>query len=234
MERASGWHATSEHEATAIRELGFSQPICISPNGVTLPTPIQIEKAKQFWQAKVPSLNERRVALFYGRFHEKKRPLECIDIWRQENPKGWVLLMVGIPEQYTIEELRGYVRDQQAQDDILVFNGEGCPSPCAAADLFLFPSHSENFGMVVAEALAHGVPPIVAQGSPWAKLNELNTGWFVEWQNFPKTLSKVCRLPDSERRNRGAAGIRWMREEFNWEAAAEKLTSFYRTLPASS
>src|SRR2546430_12699827 len=54
---------------------------------------------------------------------------------------------------------------------VQAFDGTGVPPPYAVASLFLLPSHSENFGLVIAEAMAHGVPPLVTDTTPKKTLN---------------------------------------------------------------
>ena len=50
---------------------------------------------------------------------------------------------------------------------------------CARADLFALPTYSENFGIVVAEALWAGVPVITIKGTPWQELEERKCGWWM-------------------------------------------------------
>ncbi|UCS95683.1 glycosyltransferase [Echinicola marina] len=45
------------------------------------------------------------------------------------------------------------------------------------ADLFVLPTYSENFGILLAEALACGVPVITTKGTPWEDLSIYGAGW---------------------------------------------------------
>ena len=110
-----GWHATSEEEAADIRTLGFKQPVCVAPNGVTAPSvPTRVRDA-EYWLKACPAVGTRPVALFYSRFHRKKRVLELIDLWIERAPREWLLLLVGIPQVFH----RGFVGAQAIGGDCL-------------------------------------------------------------------------------------------------------------------
>jgi len=227
---AAGWHATSEAEAKEIRSRGFTQPVCVAPNGVAAPEPAAVEAAAEHWRAACPAVAERPVALFYSRFHRKKRVLELIDLWLERAPRDWLLLLAGIPQDYTPETLDDYIGRYGGAGRVEVFSGSGRPPPYAVASLFLLPSHNENFGMVIGEALAHGLPVLVTDGTPWAAVNAVGAGWCVPWPDFGPALQAAAAEGPERLRQRGAAGRDWVLREFAWERPARTLAAFYRTL----
>jgi len=228
----SGWHATSEQEADEIRALGFSQPICVAPNGVNVPSAGEIAESAQHWRKTLGAGEQRPIALFYSRFHHKKRVLELIDLWLEQAPPNWLLLLAGIPEEYAPEMLDNYVRNGIGAGRVAVFSGAGRPPPYGAASLFLLPSHNENFGMAIAEALAHGVPALVTDTTPWAALNENGGGWCVPWAHYPAALRNALAEDPERLRQRGAGAREWVRREYSWDHPARILTEFYGRLRA--
>ncbi|MDP2136899.1 MAG: glycosyltransferase, partial [Candidatus Didemnitutus sp.] len=177
-----------------------------------------------------PALGQRPVALFFSRLHRKKRLRELIDLWIAEPRGNWMLLIVGLPEDYTVAEINHWIGAAGAESSIAVFDGTGRPSPFAAASLFLLPSHSENFGLVIAEALAAGVPALVTDSTPWQGLPAHDAGWCVSWKEYPATLRAALATEATMLRQMGAKGRAWMASDFTWEKSARILTEFYREL----
>ena len=228
--QAQGWHATSAAEADDIRRRGFAQPVCVAPNGVEVPSAEELTRAHEAWTQLCPAVAERPVAVFYSRFHRKKRLLELIDLWIDTAPKEWLLLVVGIPQEYTVESLTAYVQRHSSREQIAVFDGSDRPPPYGVASLFLLPSHSENFGMVVAEAMAWGVPVLVTDSTPWAELSEQNAGWCVPWENYGSALRQAIAESSDRLEQRGARARDWVLARYSWEQAARPLAEFYDRL----
>jgi glycosyltransferase involved in cell wall biosynthesis len=176
LEAGTGWHVTSDTEVQAIRSLGFAQPICVAPNSVNLPKPEELESAQDYWIKLKPSVSDHRVALFYSRFHSKKRVVECIELWSKIAPRDWILLLVGIPDEFTLRELDARVVQKGMTKSIKVHDGSLHPAPYSVSEIFLLPTHSENFGMVIAESLASEVPALVTDGTPWLELADREAG----------------------------------------------------------
>jgi len=227
---ASGWHATSPAEADDIRALGFRQPVCVSPNGVELPTAAGLAAARAVWHGICPAAKSRPVALFYSRFHRKKRLRELIDLWLAASRGDWLLLIVGVAEDYTAAQLAAEVAAAGATDRIAVFDGADRPPPYAVASLFVLPSHSENFGLVIAEALAAGVPALVTDTTPWAGLTANGCGWCGPWSDYGAALATTIATPAEELAAMGRRGREWMARDYSWACAAGLLNEFYRHL----
>lgn len=227
---ANGWHATSNEEADEIRRCGFAQPICVAPNGVDRPQPRDVEAANVAWRRRVPAADTRPVALFYGRLHAKKRVLELIALWSATALADWLLLIVGVPEQYSIAELRARVAAAGAEGRIEVHDGLDQPPPYPIATLFLLPSHNENFGLAIAEAMAHGVPVAVTDSTPWRAINRDELGWCVAWEEFGETVRRATAEGTEHLRARGTRARDWVLREMSWSRSAQQLAEFYVAL----
>ena len=230
LAQAAGWHATSPEEAADIRALGYQQPVCVSPNGVAVPEDTELAAARAAWWQLCPATRHRPVALFYSRLHRKKRVRELIDLWLA-GPRGeWLLVIAGLPEDYTAAGLGAEVAARGAADRIAVFDSAGHPPPYAIASLFVLPSHSENFGLVIAEALAAGVPALVTDTTPWSALPAQGCGWCVPWGKFGATLATALDTTPDDRQAMGRLGVAWAQRDFSWTRGAALLHEFYQHL----
>ncbi len=230
LSEAAGWHATSEEEAADIRALGFSQPICVAPNGIALPSAAKRQAARDYWIKACPETAVRPTAVFYSRFHRKKRVLELIDVWLEQAPPEWLLLVVGIPEEYTVDHLSDYVLRNSGLGRVRVYDGLGCPAPYAVASLFVLPTHSENFGLSIAEAMAAGVPVLVTDGAPWGRINGEGIGWCVPWGDYGAALRAATAEGAARLQDRGTRAREWIEREYSWDPPARRLRDFYHRL----
>ena len=99
----------------------------------------------------------------------------------------------------------------------------------SSADLYVLPSHTENFAVTVAESLACRTPVIASQGTPWSQLSENGAGWWIPIGVEPlaEQLKHSMSLTDSERQGMGEQGRQWMHRDYNWNAIGCKMKVAY-------
>ncbi len=94
-----------------------------------------------------------------------------------------------------------------------------------AADALVLPTHSENFGFAVAEALVVGTPAITTKGAPWEGLEAHGCGWWtdVNAASLRAALADCASRARVELAEMGARGRAWMLSDFTWRACAERV-----------
>ncbi len=218
---ATALHATAPSEAQALRSAGLSAPIAVIPNGVHVPA----ETVRQRRES-----GPHR-ALFLSRVHPKKGLPLLLDAWAEVRPAGWELTIAGPDEG-------GHQAQLEAQAARLGLDEVSFRGPVGndakwdlyrSADLFVLPTYSENFGVVVAEALAAGVPVLTTTGAPWAELETHRAGWWVE--PAPRPLADALRAStestDGERAAMGARGRALVERAYGWDGIAAQMAQVY-------
>ena len=65
-------------------------------------------------------------------------------------------------------------------------------------DAFVFPTNSENFGHVIAEALIVGCPVIISDQTPWNEINSFNAGWAIPLNDKKRFINAIQAIVDSD------------------------------------
>jgi glycosyltransferase involved in cell wall biosynthesis len=108
-------------------------------------------------------------------------------------------------------------------------DGEAKSLAFQTSDVCVVPSYTENFCMVVAEALAHGIPVIASHGTPWADVEKNRCGLWVD--NSPESLAHaITHIRSMELPEMGARGRDWMMSDFSWDSVAKKMMGVYQSL----
>ena len=222
--QASLFHATAPAEVDDLRALGMTQPIAVVPNGVEIPDALPTGQS-----------TDGKRALFLSRIHPKKGLPTLLDAWADLRPDGWTLELVGPSENGHRAELEGQAAELGLDGDV-VFSG---PVPdadkwhkYAAADLFVLPTHSENFGIVVAEALAAEVPVLTTTGTPWQELEAHECGWWVDTNPdaIRDALATALRQSDATRTAMGRRGRDLVQSTYTWRAVGQRMRRAYEWL----
>jgi glycosyltransferase involved in cell wall biosynthesis len=224
VRRAACIHATSEHEYEAVRAFGLGNPVAIVPNGIDVP---EGEKAS------VAAQPHDRIVLTLGRIHPKKGLPGLLRAWARVETAhpAWRLRIVGPDEAGHELELRRIVaglglRRVSIEGPIY---GDAKIEAYRAADLFVLPTFTENFGITAAEALAAGTPVIATKGAPWQGLGAQGCGWWIDHGEdaLAATLTEVMALPRDVLQAMGTKGRDWMKRDFSWDSVAAQMRGVY-------
>lgn len=221
IKKAEFLHATAISEYNNIQELGYKQPMFIIPNGINVS---EIKLAKDVYGT--------RKAVFLSRIHPKKGIELLLEAWKGLETDQWLLEIAGDGEESYIDKLKSDANSMTnvsfvgPQYDHLKWDF------IKSADVFILPTYSENFGIVVAEALASGVPVITTQNTPWEELETKDCGWWIELTqlNLQNTLKKAMNLSKEELKIKGANGIRLVKEKYDIKLVSQNMKELYEKL----
>jgi glycosyltransferase involved in cell wall biosynthesis len=177
--------------------------------------------------------------LILGRIHPKKGIDAFIDVFLDvcsaPDMDRWKLVIAGDGEAEHVAALKRLIAEPDCHTRV-VFRGWLAGADKAAAlrgaSLLALPSRQENFGIVVAEALACGTPVLIStEVNLAAEVVEANAGWVTSLDTIAlhQTLQQALRDP-CELRSRGQAGRELARRQFAWPSVAAQLTSLYRDI----
>jgi glycosyltransferase involved in cell wall biosynthesis len=151
---------------------------------------------REGFHARFPGLREKRLLLFMGRLHVKKGCDLLLDAFAKIAPADSTLyLVMAGPDQTGWQAaLQERARTRGIGERVTwtgMLGGDLKWGALRAAEAFVLPSHQENFGLAVAEALACGVPVLISDKvNIWREIVEDGAG-FVEADTSAGTTSLV-------------------------------------------
>lgn len=226
LQTAAALQVTAGAEADDVRRLGLRQPVAVIPHGVDGPPPGALCERSE---------SRKRTALFLSRIHPKKGLPDLVAAWASVRPAGWRLVVAGPDDGGHRAEVERQVR-AAGLDDVVSFpgpvNDEEKWALYGAADLFVLPTLSENFGIVVAEALAAGVPVLTTHEAPWRALVDHRCGWWVETgaESVAAALREATSAPPDALRAMGERGRSYVQAELSWARSARDHLALYQWL----
>jgi glycosyltransferase involved in cell wall biosynthesis len=214
-------HFTSESEAhESLNRFPAARSVVI-PNGLEIPDPIDHKNAAEALRL-----------IYIGRLHPKKgieNLLTACSMLNGNLGRSASLTIAGSGDEGYAQTLNARIEELGLSDRVRMIGNvedDARRKLFASADILVAPSFTENFGMVVAEALAHEVPVIASKGTPWRRVGEKNAGLWVD--NSPESLAvAIERMSRMPLREMGARGREWMKQEFSSRVIAQRMMEVY-------
>lgn len=222
LRRAAFVHYTSEAEKLSTEgRMGLN-------HGKVIALGIETSTATNNLAEHLPELAGGPYVLVLSRLHPKKGLDVLIDAFQSLETQHWSLVIAGDGPSEYVSRLKNKV-----EGDRILFTGwlegERKEAVLSGASLLVLPSHQENFGLCVMEALAHSVPVLVSPSVNLAtEIAANNAGWIATIDKDALAAKLAEALRDKEElARRGRAG-RQLSQKYSWENAARDLVTCYR------
>lgn len=224
VQRADCVQATAESERDNLLKLGYNSNIKVVRLGIDA----ESIEMKRSWK-------KSRQILFLSRVHVKKGInflVEAADVLRNEL-QGYKILVAGEGDADYVEAMKRMICDRGLQDIVQLIGGVYGDEKWRlfqTSDFFVLPTHSENFGLAIAESLASGTPVITTVGTPWSDLNSSEAGAWIEIGTEPlvETLRRFLSLSEDELETMGRNGRKLIETKYSAHVMAEQMMEVYK------
>lgn len=218
--------ATAESERDNLLKLGYNSNIKVVRLGIDA----ESIEMKRSWK-------KSRQILFLSRVHVKKGInflVEAADVLRNEL-QGYKILVAGEGDADYVEAMKRMICDRGLQDIVKLIGGVYGDEKWRlfqTSDFFVLPTHSENFGLAIAESLASGTPVITTVGTPWSDLNGSEAGAWIEIGTEPlvETLRRFLGLSEDELETMGRNGRKLIETKYSAHVMAEQMMEVYKSV----
>lgn len=223
LKNADCIHATCVEERDYYWGLGFRNPVAILPNAFDF-SRIDNKSPK--------NLDKFRVG-YLGRLHPRKHVERLIYAFAdlREELKDAELLIIGsdIPEYENFLKSESERLHLENVKFTGFLTGEAKDEIIRSLSVMVLPSDFENFGNVVPDALARGVPVVCSKGAPWQSLVSNNCGWWIDnsQEEINRAILEVKSKSSDELLKMGVNGINFVENELSYEVLGKKIKSLY-------
>ncbi|MCP5534611.1 MAG: glycosyltransferase [Akkermansiaceae bacterium] len=220
---ASMIHTTSEDEAEEFRKLHLQVPQTTIPIGIGLPS-LRDYEIKEC---------DKNYILFLGRLHPVKGLMNLVEAISELRPEGWHCLIAGPDEGGYRAVLEARIRDLGLGEWFSFLgrvSGINKEKLILKSTFVILPSFTENFGVVVPEALSYHRPVLATRATPWSTLPKLGCGWSIDVGAKPLAmqLKAIFEMDRETFETMGKKGRLYVETAFCWKAIAKRFAEIYQ------
>ena len=223
---------TSEEERVLARQsfrLYRARETVVNYGTAAPPNDVEAQRAAFF--AEFPQLRNKKLVLFLSRIHVKKGADLLIEAFaRIANRDPDLHLVMAGPDQQNLQTELQALAEKLGIGARVTWTGmlksELKWGAFRAASVFALPSHQENFGIVVAEALACGVPVLISDKvNIWREIAAAKVGWVAPdtLEGTTANLEAWLATPAAEMQRMSENAVRCFDERFEIGGAARSL-----------
>jgi glycosyltransferase involved in cell wall biosynthesis len=175
----------------------------------------------------------KKKALFFSRLHKKKGIETLIKVWQDINDNQWQLDIVGPCNNKTYVDKLIKLSNNNPNINFLkpIYKTSSKKKLFSKYDFFVLPTYSENFGIVILESLARGLPVLTTPKTPWSDIKKFNAGWVVDnnYSNLTFVLKKIFKSPCKILNIKSKNAIR-LSQKYNWNRLVFDYLNIYKKL----
>ena len=208
----------SELENKNVQKLKIRVCIAIIANAIPY-LPKRCNTFKEYSKKKSKDLKK---LLFFSRIHEKKGVDYLLKSWSLCDTENWKLDIIGPGDPKYVDELSNLILKFDIKKNVNLKPGyvsnKVKTKYFKTADAFILPTKSENFGIVVIEAMSFQLPVITTKEAPWEEISKFKCGWWVD-ANIKAIASSIQSLINTSQKEmylKGLRGYNLVKDNYTW------------------
>lgn len=226
VQKADCIHATADSERDNLLKLGYNNNVKVVKLGIDAESIVM----KKAWK-------RTKQVLFLSRVHPKKgvdflvgaAAILCDQL------KEYRIIIAGDGDADYIANFKMQIHEEGLDDIVQLVGGvygEEKWRLFQTSDFFVLPTHSENFGLAIAESLASGTPVVTTVGAPWEDLNSFDAGACIDIGTQPlvEALRKFIAFSEEKLEQMGRNGRELIESKYSAQVMAKQMMEIYKGL----
>jgi glycosyltransferase involved in cell wall biosynthesis len=235
LNRASALHLRSEEEVSLVADVAPAVPRVVISNGIRCAEYSELPSGSEFRRRYLGG-DDGPLVMNIGRLSYKKGLdilIRAFAILSKDVPGCW-LAIVGPDDEGLTPRLQALAEREGIASRVVftgMLRGEDKLAALATADVWALSSHSENFGIAVAEALAAGLPVVISPAVNIAPdIAEAGAGVVCELtaQAFAAEITALLR--NDSRRAELSTKAREYVKRWDWDVVGPQLAEMYASV----